>query len=121
MSVHNYYAELQKGMIRAEADEEMEDIICHFYSRLHTEIQDITDYKEYGTVNHLFQLAMAKRIAGSPTDENKDLLHTSFNIYGPIQNCYAFRSSFLNDKFGIMSSFHVVDTFYNSTSCYGLE
>jgi hypothetical protein len=58
MSVQDYYAELQKGMIRAGVHEETEDKICHFYSSLHTKIQDIIDYKEYNTVNHLFQLAM---------------------------------------------------------------
>jgi hypothetical protein len=58
MSVQDYYAELQKGMIRAGVHEETEDKICHFYGRLRTDIQDIVDYKEYNTVNHLFQLAM---------------------------------------------------------------
>jgi hypothetical protein len=52
MSIQNYYAKLQKGMIRASVHEETEDKICHFYSRLCTEIQDIIDYKEYNTVNH---------------------------------------------------------------------
>jgi hypothetical protein len=50
MSVQDYYAELQKGMIRAGVQEETEDKICHFYSGLHTEIQD--------TVDRLFQLAI---------------------------------------------------------------
>jgi hypothetical protein len=45
-------------MIRAGVHEKTEDKICHFYSGLHTEIQDIVDYKEYNTVNHLFYLAM---------------------------------------------------------------
>jgi hypothetical protein len=54
-----------------------------------------------------------------PTDENEDLLHASFNIYGPIQDYYAFGSSFLDDEFGFTASFHVVDTFHNSTLRYG--
>jgi hypothetical protein len=58
MSVQDYYAELQKGMIRAGVHEETEDKICHFYGGLRTKIQDIIDYKEYNTVNRLFQLAM---------------------------------------------------------------
>jgi hypothetical protein len=58
MSVQDYYAELQKGIIRASVHEETEDKICHFYFGLHTEIQDILDYKEYNIVNHLCQLAM---------------------------------------------------------------
>jgi hypothetical protein len=58
MSVQDYYAELQKGIIRAGVQEETEDKICHFYSGLCNEIQDIVDYKEYDTVNRLFQLAM---------------------------------------------------------------
>jgi hypothetical protein len=58
MSVQDYYAELQKGMIRAGVHEETEDKIYRFYGGLRTEIQDIIDYKEYNTINHLFQLAM---------------------------------------------------------------
>jgi hypothetical protein len=58
MSVQDYYAELQKGIIRAGVHEETEDKIYRFYGGLRTEIQDIIDYKEYNTVNHLFQLAM---------------------------------------------------------------
>jgi hypothetical protein len=58
MSIQDYYAELQKGMIRAGVHEDTEDKICRFYEGLRTEIQDIIDYKEYNTVNHLFQLAM---------------------------------------------------------------
>jgi hypothetical protein len=58
MFVQDYYAELQKGMIHTGVHEETEDKICHFYSGLRTEIQDIIDYKEYNIVNHLFQLAM---------------------------------------------------------------
>jgi hypothetical protein len=58
MSVQDYYAELQKGMICAGVHEETEDKICHFCRGLRTEVQDIVDYKEYNTINHLFQLAM---------------------------------------------------------------
>jgi hypothetical protein len=58
MSVQNYYAELQKGMICAGVHEEMEDKIYHFYSGLRTEIQDIVHYMEYNIVNRLFQLAI---------------------------------------------------------------
>jgi hypothetical protein len=58
MFVQDYYAELQKGMIRAGVHDETEDKICHFYGGLQTKIQDIVDYKEYNTVNHLFQFAM---------------------------------------------------------------
>jgi hypothetical protein len=54
MSVQDYYAELQKGRIRAGVHEETEDKIFHFYWGLRTEIQDIVDYKEYNTVNRLF-------------------------------------------------------------------
>jgi hypothetical protein len=53
MSVQDYYAELQKGMIHAGIHEETEYKICHFYSMVRTKIQDIVDYKEYDTVNHL--------------------------------------------------------------------
>jgi hypothetical protein len=58
MSIQDYYAEMQKGMIRAGVHEQTEDRRCHFYSRLGNEIQNIIDYKEYNNVNCLFQLAM---------------------------------------------------------------
>jgi hypothetical protein len=58
MSIQDFYAELQKGMIRAGVNEETKNKICHFYGELRTKIQDIVDYKEYNTINHLFQLAM---------------------------------------------------------------
>jgi hypothetical protein len=58
MSIQDYYAELQKGMICAGVPEGAEDKICHFYSRLCTKIHDIIDNKEYNIVNHLFQPAM---------------------------------------------------------------
>jgi hypothetical protein len=58
MSVQDYYAELQTSIIHAGVHEETEDKICHFYSSLRIEIHDIIDYKEYNTVNHLFQLGM---------------------------------------------------------------
>jgi hypothetical protein len=58
MSVQDYYAEMQKGMIHAGVHEKMEDKIYHFYSGLRTEIHDIVDYKEYNIVNRLFQHAM---------------------------------------------------------------
>jgi hypothetical protein len=54
MSLQDYYAEMQNGMIHDSVHEEMNDKICHFYPSLHTEIQDIIDYKEYNIVNHLF-------------------------------------------------------------------
>jgi hypothetical protein len=38
MSIQDYYAELQNGMIRARIHEETNDKICHFYYGLHTEI-----------------------------------------------------------------------------------
>jgi hypothetical protein len=58
MSIQDYYTKLQKGMICVGVHEETEDKICHFYFWLCTEIQDIIDYKEYNTINHLFELAM---------------------------------------------------------------
>jgi hypothetical protein len=73
MSVKDYYDELQKGMIRAGVHEETEDKIYHFYFGLHTEIQDIVDYKEYDTVNHLLQLAISaeKELLGHQPTKTK--------------------------------------------------
>jgi hypothetical protein len=56
--VQDYYAELQKGLQRCGIVEGHEDALCHFYSGLRCDIQDIVDYKEFKTVNKLFQFAM---------------------------------------------------------------
>jgi hypothetical protein len=73
MSVQDYYAKMQKGMIHTGVLEETEDKICHFYSGLRTKIQDITDYKDYNIVNHLFQLAILakKELQGHQPAEMK--------------------------------------------------
>ena len=57
-SVQDYYGELQKGLMCCSVVEGNEDSICRFYSSLRCEIQDIVDYKEFHTVNQLFQFAM---------------------------------------------------------------
>ena len=57
-SVQDYYGELQKGVMRCGVVEGPEDSICRFYSGLRREIQDIVDYKEFNTINQLFQFAM---------------------------------------------------------------
>jgi hypothetical protein len=44
--------------MRCEIVEELEDELVRFYSGLRHEIQDIVDYKEFTTVNQLFQFAM---------------------------------------------------------------
>jgi hypothetical protein len=46
MSIQEYYAELQKGMVRCGVVEDAEDKVCRFYGGLRREIQDIVDYKE---------------------------------------------------------------------------
>jgi hypothetical protein len=61
MTVQEYYAKLQKGMLQCGVEEETEDKICRFYGSLRREFQKIVDYKEYITVNRLFQLAMVVR------------------------------------------------------------
>jgi hypothetical protein len=57
-SVQDYYGELQKGLQRCKIVEGAEDVICHFCSDLRRDIQDILDYKDFDTVNKLFQFAM---------------------------------------------------------------
>jgi hypothetical protein len=58
MSVLEYYHELQKGMLHCSVGEEDEVKMMCFYGGLNTEIQDIIDHKEYGSIQRLFQLAM---------------------------------------------------------------
>ena len=57
-SIQDYYVELQKGLMCCSVVEGNEDSICRFYSGLRREIQDIVDYKEFYTINQLFQFAM---------------------------------------------------------------
>jgi hypothetical protein len=57
-SVQDYYGELKKGLMRCGIVEGTEDSICLFYSGLRRDIQDIVDYKDFNSVNQLFQLAM---------------------------------------------------------------
>ena len=58
MSIQEYFAELQKGMIRCGIEEDPEDKVCHFYGGWRREIQDIVDYKDFNTTKQLFPLAM---------------------------------------------------------------
>jgi hypothetical protein len=58
MSVHEYYQELQKGMLRCGVVEDPEDQMVRFYGGLRREIQDIVDYKEYDSIQLLFHLSM---------------------------------------------------------------
>jgi hypothetical protein len=69
-SIQDYYAELHKGLQRCGIVEGHEDALCHFYSGLWRDIQDIVDYKEFNTVNKLFQFAM---LAEKKWDTNIDL------------------------------------------------
>ena len=57
-SIQDYYVELQKGLMCCSVVKGNEDSICHFYSGLRREIQDIVDYKKVNAVNQLFQFAM---------------------------------------------------------------
>jgi hypothetical protein len=54
MSVQEYYQELQKGMLRCGVVEEEKDKMVRFYGGLNRNIQDIIDYKEYDSIQHLF-------------------------------------------------------------------
>jgi hypothetical protein len=54
MSIQQYFAELQKGMMRCGVVEDTNDKLCRFYSGLRREIQDIVDYKDFNTTNQLF-------------------------------------------------------------------
>jgi hypothetical protein len=54
MSIQEYFAGLQKGMIHCGIEEHPEDKVCRFYGGLRREIQDIVDYKDFNTTNQLF-------------------------------------------------------------------
>ena len=78
-SVQDYYGELQKGLMRCSVVEGNEDAICHFYSGLRREIQDIVDYKEFNTVNQLFQFAMlAEKELQGREQQSKSKVSTTY-------------------------------------------
>jgi hypothetical protein len=79
-SVMDYYGELQKGLMRYSIIEENEDSICRFYLGLNRENQDIIDYKEFNTVNQLFQFAMLaeKELQGRTVQRNRSNINNSF-------------------------------------------
>ena len=78
-SVQDYYVELQKGLMRCGIVEGLEDSICHFYSGLRRDVQDIVDYKEFHTVNQLFQFAMlAEKELQGREQRNKSNVHASY-------------------------------------------
>jgi hypothetical protein len=89
-------------MIHAGVHEEKEDKICHFF------LCCILKFRISLTIRNMILLIICsnlpcwpKRIAGSPTNENEDLFHALFSIYGTSPNYYSFRSSFLNDNFSL--------------------
>jgi hypothetical protein len=51
MSIQEYFAELQKGMILYGIEEDPEDKLCRFYGGLRRKIQDIVYYKDFNTTN----------------------------------------------------------------------
>jgi hypothetical protein len=77
--LHDYYGELQKGLMHCSIVEGTEDSICRFYSGLRRQIQDIVDYKEFNTINQLFQCAMlAEKELQGREQQNKTSIRTSF-------------------------------------------
>src|SRR5438034_228184 len=58
MSVHDYYQELTKGMIRCGVVEEQDDQIVRFYRGFRRDLHGIIDYKEYHSIQRLFHLSM---------------------------------------------------------------
>jgi hypothetical protein len=103
MSVQDYYAELQKGMIHAGVHEETEDKNFHFYGGLQTEIKDIVDYKE--------------GIVGPTTDKIEELIHASPHIDDTFNFTCTCYNSFFDDTFNFTCAFHIDDT-TTSTSCF---
>jgi hypothetical protein len=97
MSIQDYYAELQKGMIRAGVHEDAEDKICYLYGGLRTKIQDIIDYKEYNTVNRLFQLAMLeeKELQGRQPTRLKSSFTPRHTSMTPVTSCAPATAHFL--------------------------
>ncbi len=64
--------------MRCSIVEGTNDFICRFYSGLRREIQDIVEYKEFNTVNQLFQFAMLaeKKLQGCDQRSRTRRAHT---------------------------------------------
>jgi hypothetical protein len=71
MSVQDYYAELQKVMIRCGVVEDPEGKFCRFYAGLKCEIQDIVDYKPVVLACYTCK----ERIAGTTTKISAEQEH----------------------------------------------
>jgi hypothetical protein len=56
-SVEEYYRELQMGILRCGLEKNEDGAMARFMGGLNWEIQDILAYKEYNSVNRLFNLA----------------------------------------------------------------
>jgi hypothetical protein len=81
--------------MRCSIVEGTEDSICQFYSGLRREIQDIVDYKEFNTINQLFQCAMlAEKELQGHEQQNKTNVRTSFAPRTPVHSGPAKPSSF---------------------------
>jgi hypothetical protein len=107
-------------MIHAGVHEETEDKICRFYGGLRTEIQGIIDYKEYNTINHLFQLAMLaeKELQGQQLTRLKSSFMPHHTSTTPSISRAPGTSHFFDDTFDFTCPFHIDGT-TTSTSCFG--
>jgi hypothetical protein len=93
--VQDYYGELQKVLMRCSIVEGTENSIYWFYSGLRREIQDIVDYKEFNTINQLFQCAMlAEKELQEREQQNKTSVRASFVPRMPVHSGPAKLSSF---------------------------
>jgi hypothetical protein len=63
-------------MLHCGVVEEDEDKMVHFYGRLNRNIQDIIDYKEYDSIQRLFQLVVLaeKELQGRQWSTNKSVV-----------------------------------------------
>jgi hypothetical protein len=94
-SMQDYYGELQKGLMRCSIVERTKNSICWFYSDLRKEISNIVDYKEFNTINQLFQCAMlAEKELQGHEQQNKTNVRTSFAPHKPLHSGPAKPSSF---------------------------
>lgn len=76
MTIHEYYAELQNGVVCCGVVEDTNNKIFHFYGGLMHDIQDIVDCKKFTIVNHLFRLSMlAEKEFQGRQQREKRLLH----------------------------------------------
>jgi hypothetical protein len=119
MSVQDYYAELQKGMIRVGVHEETGDKIYHFYGGCKLKFRILLTIKNTILLPICSSLLVDREgIVGPTTGKIEELIHALSHINDTFNFTCTGYNSFFDDTFNFTCAFHIDDT-TSSTSCFG--